>query len=72
MTVEELRDKLSLMIKKNPDIKDVEVMIRYWDDYFNDIMHESVVIVELDDPKDMNESVLAVSGEVSLSTCSPR
>lgn len=72
MTVEELRDELSLMIKKNPDIKDVEVMIRYWDDYFNDIMHESVVIVELDDPKDMNESVLTVSGEVSLSTCPPR
>lgn len=63
MTVEELRDYLNELLEKNPESKDKEVKILYWDkdETFGDeyIAFDSVLDAEYDSDKE----ILRIEGE---------
>ncbi len=65
MTVEELRNFLNTLVEENPESKDKEVKILYWDkdetfdDYNEYVAYDSVLDVEYDNDKE----ILCIEGE---------
>ena len=61
MTVEELRTFLNTLVEENPESKDKEVKIRYWDksDLWECVGYDPVLDAEYDDDR----KILAIEGE---------
>lgn len=61
MTVEELRNFLNTLVEENPESKDKEVKIRYWDkgDLWQGVDYDSVLDAEYDNDR----KILAIEGE---------
>lgn len=65
MTIEELRTFLNTLVEENPESKDKEVKIRYWDkdETFDDYNEYVAYDPVLDAEYDTDKKILAIEGE---------
>lgn len=64
MTIEELRDALSELIENNPESKNQEVRIRYWEDDYSAVRYEGIDIIDTEVPPREEREVLVISGVI--------
>ena len=62
MTIEELRDLLNDLIERNPESREIKVLIRYWNDQAECNSYETVSDVETVQGNQGKEKVLILDG----------
>ena len=62
MTIEELRDILNEILEKDPESREIKVLIRYWNDQAECNSYETVSDVETVQGNQGKEKVLVLDG----------